>query len=80
MKSWRKIGSSVGGVVDGAILSALRYGFTRTARGEHPAARAIATEASEHDRAALLQTAIDYYERPEVRETFFRSPPPAVPT
>jgi pimeloyl-ACP methyl ester carboxylesterase len=37
-------------------------------------------KATEHDRRALLQTAIDYYERPDVRESFFAQPPPAMPS
>jgi pimeloyl-ACP methyl ester carboxylesterase len=80
MKALRKLGSGLGGVVDDAVLTALRFRFLRSSGKKDTDAEALAASGGEHDRRALLQQAIDYYERPDVRAGFFQTPPPVVPT
>ena len=79
MKSLRKLGSGLGGVVDGAVLGALRLRFLRGSGGRADA-DALAASGGEHDRRALLQQAVDYYAQPAVRAGFFQAPPPISPT
>jgi hypothetical protein len=81
MKGLRKLGSGLGSMVDGAVLTALRYTFTKPSRGSGLERRApLGAGGAEVDRRAALQTAIDYYERADVRASFFPVPPPVVPS
>ena len=80
MKALRRFGSGLGGVVDGAVLSALRFAFISAPGGRRDRDEALEASGGEHDRRALLLTAIDYYEREAVRRSFFPPPPPATPT
>ena len=80
IKSLRKLGSGLGGAVDGAILSALRFRFTRPVSNGQREKDAFAQGGVETDRRVLLQGAIDYYARDDVRRSFFQDPPPVTPS
>jgi pimeloyl-ACP methyl ester carboxylesterase len=69
-----KLASGLGGAVDGAVLSALRYRFSQASPSRRQGA--VARAASHQlDRRALLASAIAFYEQPEVRARFFPEPP-----
>ena len=72
----RKLGSDVGGIIDGAVLRALRHRFTRPPRST--AHEVFST--GEHDRRAELLDVIAHYEAPETRASFFPTPPHPVAT
>jgi pimeloyl-ACP methyl ester carboxylesterase len=80
VRTLRKIGSGLGGVVDGAVLTALRFRFLRGSGKKEAADEALSASGGEHDRRALLQSAIDYYAQPSVRADFFQTPAPIDPT
>ena len=67
----RKLGSDVGGIIDGAVLRALRHRFTRAPQSS---AHEVFS-AGEHDRRAELLEVIAHYEAPETRASFFARPP-----
>jgi pimeloyl-ACP methyl ester carboxylesterase len=69
-----KLASGLGGAVDGAVLSALRYRFSQASPSRQQGAVARAAE-HQADRRALLLQAIEFYDRPEVRAGFFPEPP-----
>ena len=67
----RKLGSDVGGIIDGAVLRALRHRFAEPSlTTTHEV-----FSAGEHDRRAELIDAIAHYESPGTRASFFGIPP-----
>ncbi|MEO6952343.1 MAG: prolyl oligopeptidase family serine peptidase [Polyangia bacterium] len=71
MSRLRKLGSDVGGMIDGAVLRALRHRFTKSPSNTTNEV----FSAGEHDRRAELLDAITHYESPETRASFFGVPP-----
>jgi len=73
----RKLSSGLGGLIDGAVLTALRHRFNRPVSqlAARSADEMFGEGGSEHDRRVALLAAIEHYERPEVRASFFATPP-----
>jgi len=71
-----RLGSNIGGMIDGAVLKALRHRFTRRPSVVSPQDQILA-EGADVDRRAALVEAIEHYERPDVQASFY--PTPALP-
>ncbi len=73
----RKLSSSLGGLVDDAVMTALRYRFNKPIQADD---QIFSTEGGEVDRRAALISVAEHYEQPDVRERFFGIPPHPEPT
>ena len=81
MVTLRKLGMGLGGLVDSAVLTALRYRFNRPVKlSGSDGGHLLSGSGGELDRRAALEAIIDHYEKPDVRASFFGAPPLPEPT